>query len=249
MFKFNILVLHRVVKEQPSTFIDVTIKSLKHILKSDNCDFLSIDQVLNQKEKPDKSKKFICLTFDDGYSSDYSIVLPELKKKNAYASFFIVTDWIDTPGYLTKKQVKDLSTSGMQIGSHSKSHPNFLEMTSEERLNELKQSKLVLEEIIGKEVTSFSFPFGFFNETCTQEVFSVGYQVCCNSMHGHSKTNSSIMRRNSINANSSTSRIDKIIEGKICQITMWYFEDKIKIFMKTYFPKTYICVRDMLSSI
>ena len=126
--KFNTIVLHRVIDGKALDFIDIDLKSLKSILSKSEFNFCSIDKAYADKIH---ERSNICLTFDDGFSSDYYLVLPELKKIDATATFFIVTDLLDTPGYLKTGQVKSLSESGMQIGSHSKSHPNFLKLNAD----------------------------------------------------------------------------------------------------------------------
>ena len=248
MNSYNTIVLHRVVEGQSMSFIDITLQTLRHILKGSMSmgQLVSIDQAIVSSEDASRS---ICLTFDDGFSSDYDLVLPELKRINATATFFIVTDWLGTPGYLTEQQVRDLSDSGMQIGSHSKSHPNFLAITPKERLDELRGSKLILENIIGKEISTFSFPFGFCDEACTQAVFTANYSICCTSAHGVSSRVNPIVSRNSINANTSLNRIDKILRAALIQRVLWYSEDVIKENLKQSFPRFYIALRNLISAI
>ena len=246
--KFNSIVLHRVVKGQPNSFIDITLKTFHHILESSSSigKLVSIDQARLESKS---SRRSICLTFDDGFSSDHDLVLPELIKMNATATFFIVTDWIGKPGYLNEQQIRNLSNSGMQIGSHSKSHPNFLDITHMERLAELHESKLILENLIGKQVSTFSFPFGFCDATCKEAVFDANYSICCTSEHGLSASANHIVPRNSINAHTSLNRIDKILRATLMQRVLWYFEDLIKENLKHSFPRFYKTLRNLMSGI
>jgi len=243
---FNAIVLHRVIDGNSVDFIDIDLNSLRFILSKSELNFLSIDKAFENKYQ---DRPNICLTFDDGFSSDYDLVLPELKKINATATFFIVTDLLETSGYLTTEQVKILSASGMQIGSHSKSHPNFLELNANERIEELRDSKVILEEIIGKEVTTFSFPFGFYDHEGVEAVFSAGYSICCTSKHGISSKLDFVVPRNSINAKTSINRIDKILNAKLTQRWSWYIEDIIKSILKRSFPQFYVTLRNLLSNL
>jgi peptidoglycan/xylan/chitin deacetylase (PgdA/CDA1 family) len=247
MNKYNTLVLHRVVHKQTENFIDINLPSFRHILRGSMAlgKLVSIDEAIKFSED---SKRSICLTFDDGFSSDYQLVLPELKKLQATATFFIVTNWLETPGYLTKQQVRDLSDAGMQIGSHSKSHPNFLKITPEERLDELRGSKLILENIIGKEISTFSFPYGFYDKSCSKAVFDANYSICCTSKHGLSDCRNSIVPRNSINAHTSFNRINMILRASLMQRVLWYCEDVIKENLKQSFPRFYRTLRNLIST-
>jgi peptidoglycan/xylan/chitin deacetylase (PgdA/CDA1 family) len=244
--KFNTIVLHRVIDGKALDFIDIDLKSLKFILSKSEFNFLSIDKTYADKNH---KRPNICLTFDDGFSSDYDLVLPELKKIDATATFFIVTDLLDTPGYLKTGQVKSLSESGMQIGSHSKSHPNFLELNAGERMEELRDSKVILEKIIGKELTTFSFPFGFCDDACIKAVFDANYSICCTSKHGESSNASFIVPRNSINAKTSIRRIEKILNPGFFQFLSWKVEDIVKAILKRLVPKLYVSLRNLFSSI
>lgn len=69
------------------------------------------------------SKPIITLTFDDGYESSYTNVLPILNKYGFKSTQFIVSDFINQPGSLTNAQIKSLYDAGNEIGAHSKSHP------------------------------------------------------------------------------------------------------------------------------
>ena len=243
---FNAIVLHRVVAGSPVDFIDIGLATLRDMLSMKEYNFTSIEGLLNAKVSV---KPSICLTFDDGFSSDYNLVFPELKKTGATATFFIVTDFLDTPNYLTKKQVKYLSDGGMQIGSHSKSHPNFLMLSPDKRLEELRKSKEILEDIIGKPISTFSFPFGFFNDECSRAVSLAGYSICCTSEHGLSFKEGAMVRRNSINSQTSLKRIGKIFNAGFPQRVLWFFEDRVKIILKRYVPNIYIVIRHLVSKL
>jgi peptidoglycan/xylan/chitin deacetylase (PgdA/CDA1 family) len=242
--KQNAIVLHRVVNHSPVDFIDISLATLKLILSKSRYNFVSIEEAFQAKPQDEAN---ICLTFDDGFLSDYDLVLPELKNRNATATFFIVTDFLDTPGYLTTNQVRILSESGMQIGSHSKTHPNFFNLSLKEKMLELTDSKAILEKIIGKEVSTFSFPFGLYDDECADTVFSAGYSFCCTSKHGISSGLSFMVPRNSINAHMSPSRIEKILRAGFSQRLRWFFEDNSKDVIKSLIGRErYIKLRDKI---
>ncbi len=60
--------------------------------------------------------------------------------------------------------------NGMKVGSHSKNHLNLKNLGHELMLNELKESKLYLENLIDNSVDSFCYPYGSFNEKIVTEV-------------------------------------------------------------------------------
>ena len=99
-------------------------------------------------------------TFDDGTIDSYTEVLPVLVKKGLTGIFFITAGWIGKPGYLSESQVKEMADLGMQIGSHSVTHPDLDKEKADIVLFELMESKRVLEKITGNPVTEFAYPYG-----------------------------------------------------------------------------------------
>ncbi len=123
--RVNSLVLHRIVSHASEYFEDVGFDTLKHLLSMRNVRFLNLDAAMSERE----GGNIVCLTFDDGHSSDWDFAFPILHEMGAKATFFVVTDWIGKPGFLSVEQIRELRKNGMQIGSHSCSHPNLLELS------------------------------------------------------------------------------------------------------------------------
>ncbi len=117
----------------------------------------------------------IVLTFDDGHQSNASLALPVLEDFGFKAHFFITTGWIDTPFYLTFRQIQTLSAKGMGIGSHGVTHKYFNEMNLETTHQELRMSRDVLRAIVKKPVTSFSAPGGRITPDTIEIGKSLGY--------------------------------------------------------------------------
>jgi len=246
MESINTLVLHRVVENNIENFEDISVKTFELILAKHPKSFLSIDNAFNN-DCPISNP--ICLTFDDGFSSDVDVVLPMLKSNNAIATFFIVCDYLNKDGYMTNDQVVQLSNNNMQIGSHSLTHPNFVDLPLRFKKDELRSSKIFLEDLLSKEVTTFSFPFGFVDNESIDEVFRAGYKFCCTSNHGLANLNSNLIPRNSINSQSSIVQIYKIMKPSIITRTIWSVEDMVKPNIKYYLPSLYPKIRDLLSKL
>ena len=66
------------------------------------------------------------LTFDDGGVSAVTRIADRLEERQLRGVFFITTDRVGTPGFLSVAQVRDLGARGHVIGSHSRSHPRTL---------------------------------------------------------------------------------------------------------------------------
>jgi len=115
----------------------------------------------------------LSLTFDDGYASHYSTVLPLLKEKNYNATFFIILNSTAKPSYtpyMNEEQIQALASQGYEIGSHSINHPFLTNLSNEEIKKELKESKRQIEEKYNIKVTSFALPYGDYNDEILEEI-------------------------------------------------------------------------------
>ncbi len=108
----------------------------------------------------------VTFRFDDGKVSQYNFARPILAKYNFPATAYIFTDppqegnW---SGFMNWTQIKELQNIyGWEIGSHSLSHPDLTKLNNSQLLNELSQSKIILENH-GLKVKSFTSPFGLYD--------------------------------------------------------------------------------------
>jgi len=109
------------------------------------------------------------LTIDDGNDSDARIAVPMLVKAGLKAAFFIPSDRIGTPGYVTEADVRDLHEAGMEIGSHGCAHLNWLNTSDAEIASDVTQSVERLARIINAPVRSVAIPYGH----CDRRVLGV----------------------------------------------------------------------------
>jgi len=120
----------------------------------------------------------LLLTFDDGGLSAYTCIADLLEKYRWHANFFITTDYIDSPTFLTKEQLRELRKRGHAIGSHSCSHPARMSHCSWERLlEEWERSIRVLSDILGEQVSVASLPAGYYSTHVAKAAFRAGIRV------------------------------------------------------------------------
>ncbi len=117
----------------------------------------------------------IFLTVDDGKVSTFTTIAPEFEQLGWRGHFFITTDWIGRPGFLNKKQIRELHDRGHIIGSHSCSHPSQMwSLSSDELLREWNDSCARLSEIVGRAVTIASVPGGYYSPRVARYVAEAG---------------------------------------------------------------------------
>lgn len=104
------------------------------------------------------------LTFDDGGSSALTLIAPELERRGWSGLFFIATDWLGTPGFLSQHEVRELGRRGHVVGSHSASHPpNISALSDAELQREWQDSVNRLGELLGARVQTASVPGGYYS--------------------------------------------------------------------------------------
>ena len=125
--------------------------------------------------------KPIMLTFDDTDLDQFTIVNPTLKKLGYKAVYFIMTVSIGKKGkfvdYMSSDQIKQLSDEGNVIGSHTYDHKNFKKYAGKDWEEQLDKPTKRLEEITGKKMTEFAYPFGLWNAEGIPELKKRGFRM------------------------------------------------------------------------
>lgn len=220
------LVLHQIVLDGTrSQFEDVGISMFRRILGICQGRCVSVD---GKVVPSDLSSQHFLLTFDDGYISDFDIVLPLLMQMDCTAIFFIITEKIDTPGYLSWPQVRELHNAGMTIGSHSVSHLDMRSLSLSKQCEELLSSRLCIEDKLGTAVTSFSFPFGKVNRALAKLAWDNGYRTVWTSKHGVTQFPAPLLPRNSINGSMSWESVSQVLKATPLTRFKWVVEDIAK---------------------
>ncbi len=118
----------------------------------------------------------IQLDFDDANESDYFIVLPMLKRFSKRAAFFVPTDRLDQPTYLTSQHIRHLASEGRVLGSHGTDHVPWTELADTELSRQLRRSKHVLEELCQRQVKGAAAPHGLWSPRVVSRVLEAGYE-------------------------------------------------------------------------
>lgn len=140
------------------------------------------------------NRRTAVITFDDGYVDNLA-ACEELQRRGMRATWFIVTGSIGRqPGWsdpgrpdgrlLAPAELRSMQDAGMEIGSHSMSHRRLPELDARQLQRELTDSKIALEDMVGREVSSFAYPYGDRNEECEAAVRTAGYRAACTTQTG-----------------------------------------------------------------
>jgi peptidoglycan/xylan/chitin deacetylase (PgdA/CDA1 family) len=174
---------HDVIQDSMSSDIEtprVTPYSLTHQHFRDHLNSIRQEAAIQtiQRRQAWSEETPIFLTFDDGETSAYTRAAGVLEARNWRGHFFITTDWIGKPGFLDRRQIRELSARGHVIGSHSCSHPERMShLGSSELVKEWSASCAVLSEILGERVQVASVPAGFYSSKVGKAAAAAGIEV------------------------------------------------------------------------
>ena len=109
----------------------------------------------------------VSITFDDAFAGVYSLALPELERLGLTGTVFVISDligkcYLGRP-VMDEGMLRSLVAKRWEIGSHTQTHPNLLEVSEWQANVELRDSKRRLEKIIADKIVSLAYPYGVFN--------------------------------------------------------------------------------------
>ena len=122
--------------------------------------------------------KYIALSFDDGYTDNYTEAFPLLKKYGARGTFAVINSKIGGKIYMNAKQLKEMQVAGMEIASHTFNHNRLEDIDSVYLDWEIGVSKYDLEKrLLPKDATvkTLAYPCGSYNEQCIAKLKQFGY--------------------------------------------------------------------------
>ncbi len=145
----------------------------------------SMNELAGKMEKNEPFKENGVIVSLDGWADCiYKYAFPILRKYSIPAVIYIQTGNLKAKGALTWDQIKEMSDSGITIGSHTINHPHLSKKQKnegaedyEKRVSrELESSKGEIESHIGKKVEFFAYPYGSFNDEVIRLLKKAGYR-------------------------------------------------------------------------
>src|SRR5262245_49567861 len=123
------------------------------------------------------------VTFDDGYLSILHNAAPELECLRIPATAFVVSDFLGqrlesdpSERCMTSDELRSLASDLLSIGSHTARHTRMSAVDANRGHDELQRSRRTLEQILGRPVTLFCFPFSAYNSEALEWCLQAGYQ-------------------------------------------------------------------------
>jgi peptidoglycan/xylan/chitin deacetylase (PgdA/CDA1 family) len=126
------------------------------------------------------------LTFDDGWRDGLTTVAPMLERLGLRASFYVCPgQWGEqhtmvrgpAGALLTRDEAAELAARGMEVASHTLTHPDLRGLDDATLDAELRDSRAAVEEVTGRPCRTFAYPFGLFDDRVKARVRAAGYEL------------------------------------------------------------------------
>jgi len=136
-------------------------------------------------------RTIVAVTFDDAYVSFYENAVSVLTELNMPAGVFVPTgfigrqcNWQMPEGHpdknekvIDRQQILGLEKHGIEVFSHTVSHPNLTKLSDEELKRELIDSRIELEDVLGHPVDIISYPHGIYDRRVIDFAAAGGYRL------------------------------------------------------------------------
>jgi peptidoglycan/xylan/chitin deacetylase (PgdA/CDA1 family)/glycosyltransferase involved in cell wall biosynthesis len=131
----------------------------------------------------------IILTFDDGYTDNYTNLLPLMQQYGYRGVLYLLGDFDvrynkwdadfdptePRADIMDRAQKQAFVAAGWEIGAHTMSHSKLPELSAAEALVEMQHSKAALETVLDTEIISFAYPYGALNEDVKAQAQKAGF--------------------------------------------------------------------------
>ena len=122
-------------------------------------------------------EKPVMITFDDTDEDQFTIGKKVLDQHGFKGVYFIMTISIGKPRYMSKEQIKQLADEGHAVECHTWDHHRTDRYVAEDWEKQLDKPRKTIEEITGKKVNYFAYPFGVWSPTGFPELEKRGYKM------------------------------------------------------------------------
>lgn len=133
-----------------------------------------------------KGKGTFAITFDDVFENIYTNAYPILRRYNVPFTLFVATGLLNQPGYITSTELQELSQDALcTVGAHTVNHVRL--RTANRAYEEIIESKRKLENMLGKTVELFAYPYGSVfacSKKNIKQVKKAGFSAAFSTMKG-----------------------------------------------------------------
>ena len=131
----------------------------------------------HKKNEPSEKRIVVTTSWDDGHALDMKLA-DLLKRYGIKGTFYVAPRDIEfnQESLLTDVQIIKLSRD-FEIGAHTMTHRQLPMISLHDAKNEMVESKLYLEKLIGRKISSFCYPRGEYTAAHVLQAKEVGFTL------------------------------------------------------------------------
>ena len=170
-------------------------RHIEHLVQA-GVAFVTVDDLLADAAS---ERSAVALTFDDGFANIAAEALPLLIDRGLPATIFVVSEcvgatnrWATTDGYgLAEQPLLDwdalghLTTKGVSIGSHSRTHPDLTRVGPAQAEDEIHGAATEIARRLGHRPSGFAYPYGAADARVRTAVAGVHRWACTTEFQLH----------------------------------------------------------------
>ena len=165
----------------------------------------------------------VVLTFDDGYVNVLQHAIGALAQTQFNAIQFLPVNFLGKSNewdvalgeaferIMDASQVRDWLAAGHDIGSHTLTHPFLTRLPPDEAREEIFASKKKLEDLFGRSIEHFCYPYGGWNLVVRDWVMEAGYRTASTTDFGVNTPETSCFTLNRITARYRTRSLKELL--------------------------------------
>ena len=186
LHKVPIILYHNIDGKGPYSIPFDKLKRQFNLLKKNDIKVISLKMLESHlNEHNPFREKVVSITFDDGYYSMYTKLMPLARSFGYPITLFVYVDAVVHKGAksLTWNMLSIMEKNFIDIQSHSQSHQDLVKLykqgTVESRYTlyrEIYLSKRILELYLNKTIDYFAFPYGSYSIELTELCRDAGYK-------------------------------------------------------------------------
>ncbi|MGV3125850.1 polysaccharide deacetylase family protein [Streptococcus orisratti] len=197
--------IHNIAPEEAANanlIVDpITFESHIQRLAQEGYYFLTPEEayrVFTENVLPNGNNKIIWLTFDDSLWDFHDIAYPILKKYKAKATNNVITGTVGNSGNLSLEQMLDMKKHGMSFQDHTVNHPDLSVQSAETQKNEMKESKVYLDQNLNQDTIAIAYPAGRYSDTTLELASNLDYKLGVTTNEGIANINNGLLSLNRV---------------------------------------------------
>jgi peptidoglycan/xylan/chitin deacetylase (PgdA/CDA1 family) len=222
---------------QPFSVMPETFRRhLDAIVESESTS-LTVSELVIGRQAGTLPERPVVITFDDGSADFADEALPALAARGLACTLYVTTGFLEgSPQPVTARpfgpmlhwrQLGELRRDRLEIGAHSHSHPQLDQLSAAALRDELTRSRGLLEDRVGRLVTTLAYPYGYSSARVRREVGAAGYEIAAavaNRMSAAGGDDALAIPRLTVRSSTSLATFERIAGGR--DIPLIFLKDR-----------------------